>query len=582
MRRLCSTTLLLLAPLVAAGCSGGADGKGSDTGATGAVDTADTDDSGEPDDTETDCDLVFHRDADGDGYGNPDDYVGGCGPPEGYVGDANDCDDTNRSVYPDAPELCDDAPNACGSEGTWTADAERGTVSQLPPAGPGVSHTAAWAAGTEDAAVAVSVTEGEWSVCEGRFYVMPTVEGAAVVTGRGMDVTSLDARDAGRVFDVRADLALRDLTLQRGETAGDGGLVSITDANFLASDVRFEGGAALRGGAVAGTYTTPRTLTLEDAEMSAASANGAGGCVFVEGPVDLVVTRSFLGLCFASAGGGGAIHGSSAGDLTVTEGTFELDAATASGGAIEWETAAGDVAVAASTFGQPAAGGDGAALAITAANVRITDTTFNDGYADGDGGAVRLAWTDAALVETSSFSFNRSFRGGALAGFGGTGAPLSLVGTTMNGNEGYAGGAVYVSGAALSVEGGVYTDNIAVDGAGFMAESCPSLAFEAGTLVAGNVASFRGGGLYAVGTAVTITGDSALDDGFLANEATFGGGVCYEPDAGQALEAVNADFGVFEDDNIASGEGRDIYNLGVAASYGDGATFVCDSSGGCY
>jgi hypothetical protein len=132
------------------------------------------------------------------------------------------------------------------------------------------------------------------------------------------------------------------------------------------------------------------------------------------------------------------------------------------------------------------------------------------------------------------------------------------------------------------VVGGAEGAEEAVDGAGFMAESCPSLAFEAGTLVAGNVASFRGGGLYAVGTAVTITGDSALDDGFLANEATFGGGVCYEPDAGQALEAVNADFGVFEDDNIASGEGRDIYNLGVAASYGDGATFVCDSSGGCY
>ncbi len=43
--------------------------------------------------------LIFYRDADNDGYGNPHDEKEACEQPEGYVANNTDCDDTNPKVY---------------------------------------------------------------------------------------------------------------------------------------------------------------------------------------------------------------------------------------------------------------------------------------------------------------------------------------------------------------------------------------------------------------------------------------------------------------------------------------------------
>ena len=51
--------------------------------------------------------VPFYRDADADGFGNPDEAVSACNPPSGYVGDKTDCDDTDAQVNPDQIEVCD-------------------------------------------------------------------------------------------------------------------------------------------------------------------------------------------------------------------------------------------------------------------------------------------------------------------------------------------------------------------------------------------------------------------------------------------------------------------------------------------
>ena len=116
--------------------------------------TDDADDS-----RETTADEVFYPDTDGDGYGDPNEPVAACEPPEAYVEDdtdcedsdpnfhpgaeeycdqdtdyncdgttqyedsdgdgvpaCNDCDDSNRDAYPGAPEACDGADNDCDSD----------------------------------------------------------------------------------------------------------------------------------------------------------------------------------------------------------------------------------------------------------------------------------------------------------------------------------------------------------------------------------------------------------------------------------------------------------------------------------
>ena len=57
--------------------------------------------------------FTYHADTDGDGFGDPTAILEECQAPNGYVLDDSDCDDTDSSVYPDAPEFCDGIDQNC-------------------------------------------------------------------------------------------------------------------------------------------------------------------------------------------------------------------------------------------------------------------------------------------------------------------------------------------------------------------------------------------------------------------------------------------------------------------------------------
>ena len=70
------------------------------------------------DDADPDCVglTTYYADADGDGYGDPDDSVDACAAPAGYVDNSDDCDDTNAAVHPGATEVCNGIDDNCDGE----------------------------------------------------------------------------------------------------------------------------------------------------------------------------------------------------------------------------------------------------------------------------------------------------------------------------------------------------------------------------------------------------------------------------------------------------------------------------------
>ena len=83
-----------------------------------------------------DADLIdattWYIDYDSDGFGSSSYTVDSCDAPTGYVGTDDDCDDTDASVYPSAPELYDDQDNDCdgaADEDLWTGTGIDGSLS---------------------------------------------------------------------------------------------------------------------------------------------------------------------------------------------------------------------------------------------------------------------------------------------------------------------------------------------------------------------------------------------------------------------------------------------------------------------
>jgi len=85
------------------------------------------------------CRRTWYADADGDGFGDPDQSADACEPPTSYVGGAGDCDDTEPQAWTDADEVCDGVDNDCDG----SADEDATDATEWFPDGDGDGYTTA-------------------------------------------------------------------------------------------------------------------------------------------------------------------------------------------------------------------------------------------------------------------------------------------------------------------------------------------------------------------------------------------------------------------------------------------------------
>ena len=60
--------------------------------------------------------FLFFADADNDGFGDADEFIESCSPPQGYVSNDDDCDDIDTTISPTAIEICDGIDNNCNNQ----------------------------------------------------------------------------------------------------------------------------------------------------------------------------------------------------------------------------------------------------------------------------------------------------------------------------------------------------------------------------------------------------------------------------------------------------------------------------------
>ncbi len=84
-------------------------------GADELCDGIDNDCNGIIDDNPVDG-TIWYADADGDGFGDPGNTTVSCSQPAGFVANDQDCDDSDNSIYPGAPEVCDGIDNDCDGQ----------------------------------------------------------------------------------------------------------------------------------------------------------------------------------------------------------------------------------------------------------------------------------------------------------------------------------------------------------------------------------------------------------------------------------------------------------------------------------
>ncbi|MBX2801238.1 MAG: putative metal-binding motif-containing protein [Myxococcales bacterium] len=374
-------------------------------------------------------------DLDGDTFGDPDAPLLACEPPADHVLDDTDCDDSDATVHPGAPEHCDGRDEDCDPStpdvGVWWRD----------DASTWADHTAAWQAGTPEAPVDIEASgPGTLFVCAGTYHTRLRASQTHELNVSAPDGPALTFLDGG--YDLNGE---QEALLQADEAAAvqvDG----LTLRNAYSAVDAYDTEVTLSDAVVTATHAKAISqvlgqLTLSDVQLV------HNTCDVVLRAVDADVIASDTTITDNT----GAIwlpHATIGGIVDLRRGTVDVDTLT-----LTDNTSIKEALVLRGVDGTLRGltiEDHSGAVRIEGGTLTLEGATLSGNRAEHWGAAVRIwgedshvAFVDSVLSGNTVYSVQGPTNGGAVA-FLGTGS-LSFTDTLISGSEADVGAAVHVA-----------------------------------------------------------------------------------------------------------------------------------------
>ena len=341
----------------------------------------------------------------------------------------------------------------------------------------------------------------------------------------------LYARAVGSKATVTIDSSIFNGNASIASRAGGLLLTGEDDSKFLIKNSLISGNTASAVGG--GMYFNSGHVTIAKTTFAGNTAD-EGGAICDDGAESLTITgsRFVANRATAAAGdGGGALYLQGAKAVKITGTLFSANSSANDGGAIAGYGLATALNISGSTFfGNTAVDAGGAIFLDDSASLVLKGSVLSGNIASGTGGGAIYGYNGTSLtVSGSRFLENQApgSQGGAIFVDANVALPgdVTLSGNLFQGNLAQStGGAVAITGSVtFSSKGDKVLGNFVQNGTGggFHIASEDAITLT-GTLLQGNLASDRGGGLFLDGTA-TLTGLKVLDN--VAGFGSGGGGI---------------------------------------------------------